>query len=414
MKREYLFIVALLIFYLGIGAVFATESAPPDTPQGVLNSPNSISKTHQQTIAEQQAIAEEQARHKKQIQRIVLIGVCYLATLVAIPAVLIKYRKPITAAIQRGDGKLSIKRLVIVLGIFVVLMVLDPLCFLVFGSESVGTVLTQILSIIVLLLLGAAVVWGVCKVRTKWPFVTILLYGVFFVLFLIPIVFMVFIAFGRPDTSIVDIDLVEELGEFYVGLFTIVEPGVLIAWAIILAILIAQACLLIVPVRIKHQRPKKRRGFWFTAIIAALLCTVLLFFAGLSIICAIWGDDISEPVFWILVGILPLNWIGWSVAFCLFSRSMEPESYIRRLMRWLIGGSILELLIAVPSHIIVRHRDVCCAHGLTAVGLTTGLAVIFFAFGPGLYFLYADRIRSKQPHLPSQEPAEGPTPETSR
>jgi hypothetical protein len=110
-----------------------------------------------------------------------------------------------------------------------------------------------------------------------------------------------------------------------------------------------------------------------------------------------------------VIGILPLNWIGWSVVFCLFSRSMEPESFIRRLMRWLIGGSILELLIAVPSHIIVRHREVCCAHGLTAAGLTTGLAVIFFAFGPGLYFLYADRIRSKQPDLPEQT-AE-PTPE---
>ncbi|MHC5165463.1 MAG: hypothetical protein ACYSOI_09010, partial [Planctomycetota bacterium] len=167
-------------------------------------------------------------------------------------------------------------------------------------------------------------------------------------------------------------------------------------------IIAAQACLLIVPVRIKHQRPKKRRGIWFTAIIAGLLYTALLFFAGLSIIAAVWGDDISEPVFWILLGILPLNWIGWSITFCLMSRSMEPECFIRRLMRWLIGGSILELLIAVPSHIIVRHRDVCCAHGLTAAGLTTGIAVIFFAFGPGLYFLYADRIRSKRANLPER------------
>jgi hypothetical protein len=207
--------------------------------------------------------------------------------------------------------------------------------------------------------------------------------------------------FGQPETTITGIEL-DDFGEFYGGLFTIEEPAVLIAWAIILAIIAAQACLLIVPVRIKHQRPKARRGIWFTAIIAALLYTALLFAATMSIMMAVYGDDISEPVFWVIVGILPLNWIGWSVAFCLFSRSMEPESFIRRLMHWLIGGSILELLIAVPSHIIVRHRDVCCAHGLTAAGLTTGLAVIFFAFGPGLYFLYADRIRSKQPNLPEQ------------
>jgi len=404
---RYLFVVASLVFCFGVGSVFAAEAAQTDTQQGVLNSPNSISEPHQQTIAEQQAIAK-QARYKKRIQQIVLIGICYLAALVIIPVVLIKYRDPITARMRKGNGKRVIKWLALVLSVFAVLMMLDPLYFLIFGSESVGTVLAQILSIVILLLVGAAVVWGIRKVRTKWPFVTIMLYGVFFVLFLIPIVFAIFLMLGRPNTNITDICL-EDFGEFYVGLFTIVEPGVLIAWAIILAILAAQACLLIVPVRIKHQWPKKRRGFWFPAIIAAMLYTVLLFFAAISVMAAAWGDEVSEPVFWILVGILPLNWIGWSVAFCLFSRSMEPESFIRRLMRWLIGGSILELLIAVPSHIIVRHRDVCCAHGLTAAGLTTGLAVIFFAFGPGLYFLYADRIRSKRANL--LQKAEGSTPE---
>ncbi|RKY13113.1 MAG: hypothetical protein DRP52_03560, partial [Planctomycetota bacterium] len=314
---KHLFIIASVVFYFGIGAVFAAESAQADTPQEVLNSPNSIPETHQQTVAEQQAIAEEQAQHKKQIQRIVLIGVCYFAVLAAIPAVLIKYRKPIAAAMQRGDGKLSIKRLTIALVVFVILMVLDPLYFLIFGSESVGTVLAQILSIVVLLLVGAAVVWGVRKVRTKWPFVTIVLYSVFFVLMLMPVVWLVLCAFGRPDTDYSGFGmtgLLDFYDSFYGWLFSFSDPSVFIIWAIILAILIAQACLLIVPVRIKHQRPKKRRGFWFTAIIAALLCTVLLFFAGLSIICAIWGDDISEPVFWVLVGILPLNWIGWSVA----------------------------------------------------------------------------------------------------
>jgi hypothetical protein len=367
--------------------------------------PINISEAHQAKITEQQVA------HKKMTQQIYLVGLCYVVILAVIAGVLIKSRKSIAAAMQKSDGAITIKRLLIVLGIFLLLILLDPLIFLVSGEESIGQVLSQSLSIVVLLLMGAAWVWAVRKVRTKWPFVTIMLYGIFFVLLLIPIVFMVFAMFGRPDTSITDIGL-EDCGEFYVELFTIAEPQVLIAWAITLALIAAQACLLIVPVRLRHQRPKQRRGIWFTAIIAALLYTVLLFAAGLSIMAAAWGDDISEPVFWILVGILPLNWIGWSVAFCLFSRSMEPECFIRRLMRWLIGGSILELLIAVPSHIIVRHRDVCCAHGLTTAGLTTGIAVIFFAFGPGLYFLYADRIRSKRADLPEQ--AGEPTPETQQ
>ncbi|MDH4203238.1 MAG: hypothetical protein OEV87_10135 [Phycisphaerae bacterium] len=367
--------------------------------------PVNISEAHEAKIAEQQAA------HKKQMRQVYLIGFCYLIILAVIISVLIISRKSIAAGIQEGRGKRAIKRLAWLLAFFVLLLMLNPLVSLMFeDSEPIEAVAESGL-IVGLLLIGAFLVWGIRKVRTKWPFVTIMLYGVIFVFLLIPVAMAVFLIVGHPDTDVTDIGI-DEFGDFYTWLFTFSgKLETFSTWLVILAILTAQACLLIVPVRIKHQRPKARRGIWFTAIVAALLYTVLLFFAALSIMAAVWGDEISEPDFWVLVGILPLNWIGWSIVFCLFSRNMEPDSFIRRLMRWLIGGSILELLIAVPSHIIIRHRDVCCAHGLTAAGLTTGIAVIFFAFGPGLYFLYADRIRGKQPHLPPQEPAEGPAPE---
>lgn len=366
--------------------------------------PENISELHQAQIIEQQAA------RKKQIQRYYWIGLSYAAVLAVVVGVLIKSRKSIAAVIQEDRGKRVVKRLSSLLGVFVILMLLDPLLFLISGKSDIGEAIFQWGLVLGLLVFGGVFVLSIWKIRTKWPFVTIMLYGVFFVLLLIPVIFMIFTGFGRPDTDVNSFDM-DDWIEFYIKLFSFSEFEEFIAWAVILSILTAQACLLIVPVRIKHQRPKARRGIWFTAIVAALLYTVLLFFAGLSIIAGVWGDDISEPVFWVLVGVLPLNWIVWSVVFCLFSRNMEPASFIRRLMRWLIGGSILELLIAVPSHIIVRHRDVCCAHGLTAAGLTTGIAVIFFAFGPGLYFLYADRIRGKQPTLPEQKPAEEPTAE---
>ena len=364
--------------------------------------PINVSEAHQAKIAEQQAL------HKRNARRAYIIGLCYIAVLSVLIAVLLIFRKSIAAAMQNSEGKPIIKRLTLILGVFIILMMLNPLFTIYTGDHGLHEALAECGLFAGLVLIGAGLVWCVCKLRTKWPFVTIMLYGVFFVLLLIPVLFAAFLITGHPDTDVTDIDL-DDFGEFYVGLFTIAEPAVLIGWAIILAILAAQASLLIVPVRIKHQRPKKRRGIWWTAIVAALLYTALLFMLTMSVMVVIWKDDPNMIFFWIVIGILPLNWIGWSVAFCLFSRSMEPESFIRRLMRWLIGGSILELLIAVPSHIIVRHRDVCCAHGLTAAGLTTGLAVIFFAFGPGLYFLYADRIRSKQPNLPEQ--TDPPTPE---
>jgi hypothetical protein len=38
-----------------------------------------------------------------------------------------------------------------------------------------------------------------------------------------------------------------------------------------------------------------------------------------------------------------------------------PPRCFKRATRWLLRGSILELLVAVPSHVIVRRRDDCCA-----------------------------------------------------
>jgi hypothetical protein len=83
-------------------------------------------------------------------------------------------------------------------------------------------------------------------------------------------------------------------------------------------------------------------GIWLTAVSAGLLYTVLLFFAVLSIMAAVFADALPEPLFWILVCILPVSWAVWAVVFGLTGRSMTPGSFIRRLMQRLIAGSILE------------------------------------------------------------------------
>jgi hypothetical protein len=353
--------------------------------------PRNISEVHQE------AIAQQQARHAREVKQLFIMGLSYLVALAVIIALLIIFRRSIAGAMQRGEGKGIIRRLTWVLVALVVLMSFNALVSVFLNTSGIGEAFAECGLFAVLVLILAAMAWGIRKVRTRWPFVTMMLYGILFVFLLIPVLMAALVVIGHPETDVTDIGI-DEFADFYEWLFTFQDLEILVPWGIVLGLLAAQASLLIVPVRIKHQRPKPRRGIWWTAIVAALLYTALLFFAGLSIMAALWGDEISEPVLLLLVCILPLNWIVWSVVFCLFSRSMEPESFIRRLMNWLIGGSILELLIAVPSHIIVRHRDVCCAHGMTAAGLTTGLAVIFFAFGPGLYFLYADRIRSKRPN----------------
>ena len=76
-----------------------------------------------------------------------------------------------------------------------------------------------------------------------------------------------------------------------------------------------------------------------------------------------------------------------------YAKDDDPNALVKRSTRWLLRGSILELLVAVPSHIIVRRRDDCCAPMGTFWGITTGISIMLLCFGPGVFFLFAERIR---------------------
>jgi hypothetical protein len=359
--------------------------------------PFNLSELSEKTRAQQQkaraeAIARQQLNLKKLIRLTAWISGAYLCAISAVVFLLIKFRKRIEAA-DWGQTRLPTKWLVMVLGIAVVLLMLDPLVQLGMGDSEYKDVLFQNSSIAAVILVGALLVWAVRKTPTRWPFATILLYELLFVLFLIPVLFVIFMTVGQPDGNFFDIPL-RYWAEFYSTLFTFPYTEVRIIWLIIAAMLGVQASLLIIPVRVTHQRPRPQRGIWWTATMAGLLYTTLLFFAALSIIAVVWNEDVPEALIWFIVAILPINWVAWAMVFGLFGRSMEPRDYIQRLTQWLIRGSIFELLIAVTSHIIVRHQNVFGACFLTAGSITVGLSVMFFVVGIRLYFRYADRLRS--------------------
>ena len=100
---------------------------------------------------------------------------------------------------------------------------------------------------------------------------------------------------------------------------------------------------------------------------------------------------------WCLLGVMALTWCLWSLIFFRLSRKEEASGFISRQSRTLLKGSILELLIAVPTHIAARNRDYCCAGFFTFIGLAMGISVMLFSFGPAVFFLFVARWRRLHP-----------------
>ena len=227
--------------------------------------------------------------------------------------------------------------------------------------------------------------------RKRWPVITILLYTLWVVVLFTPLVLFVGFWLGNADGWLLD-EIWDFLFELYGGFWPF--------WIFCGIVVISQALLLIIPVRIVKQRPKPQRGLWATAIAAGALFAIVALGIVWSVVAAVAGDYAIEGIVFLCALIfLLLNWLVWSCLFRAFARNADPRSYVRRLTKWLLRGTILELLVAVPSHVIVRHRDVCCAHGITAAGIATGITIMLVSFGPGVYFLYAERIKSKKPNI---------------
>jgi hypothetical protein len=258
----------------------------------------------------------------------------------------------------------------------------------------------------------------------RWALLTVFLYAVILILFTIPL--LLFFGLKWPLGS-----------RSGAGWEWSLSPAEAMAmyrqwgyWVWLLVLVGAQLVLLLVPLGAAERRLKPRRPLFLPIVTAAFLLANLLFSGMLAIACGIFGDDTSKPleflaelagtalgrvpllgnatdvvgppggerlVLLVVVGLIVLLWLIWALLFYEFGRADEPAALGRRLTRWLLRGSILELLVAVPSHIAVRSREECCAPVGSFWGIVCGFSVMLLAFGPGAFFLYAERCRRLRP-----------------
>lgn len=214
----------------------------------------------------------------------------------------------------------------------------------------------------------------------KWAFWTILLYISLVMALFVPLLW------GLVFTGGISISGTPEIYGFW--------PF----WPLFAIFVLIQAGLLLIPVKITSDSYQPRRHIWIPIAATALALSIVVIGIIWAILGAIWGDDALEAVYpHDSIAIVAVTWLAWSILFYRFYRNAEPRTLLGRLTTWLIRGSILELLVAVPSHIIVRRRDDCCAPGFTFFGIATGLVIMALAFGPGLFFLFRERLEKMKP-----------------
>jgi hypothetical protein len=239
-----------------------------------------------------------------------------------------------------------------------------------------------------------------------WAVFTVFIYVAALLLLTFPVFCLAFVG-GKPLQTAVDI--------YFFWAYWL--------WLAVLAA--GQILLLLVPIDISERRLPSRRKLKVPVIVGAFLLGNLFLAGVLCVLCAIFKDngfaifDGQNFFIWIynalhqnpaqhlqsstqqsVLGLLwPLfvSWFVWALIFRRAARADVPDALMKRLTRWLLRGSILELLVAVPSHVIVRRRDDCCAPAGTFWGIATGISVMLMCFGPGVYFLFVERFQRLKP-----------------
>jgi hypothetical protein len=237
----------------------------------------------------------------------------------------------------------------------------------------------------------------------RWAFLTVLLYALALLLLTLPAILLGFGNWGLKENH-----------------FGLTEAGQLYAnfgyWLWLAVLVAGQILLLLLPIHIAERRLPARRPLKIPVLVTAFFLANLSFAGIFSILCALFTDGVFDwfnlfgagqngqnnnsgngTLATMILTVLGF-WIIWALVFFRnFAQTDAPDALLRRCTRWLLRGSILELIIAVPSHVIVRRRDDCCAPVGTFWGIATGLSVMLLCFGPGVFFLFAERCQKLKP-----------------
>ena len=211
----------------------------------------------------------------------------------------------------------------------------------------------------------------------RWGLVVTLLYAVVVLALLAPATLVLAMS-SKPAFS----DFMEFYQEF--GL-----------WIVAGFFILCQFALLTLSVDTTQKRMRSRTPIIVSTVATAILLAVITAVVLLSSTVVVSGEKNFPKVgLFSLPAILGVSWVVWAALFYLLYRNSDDP--VTNALAWLFRGSVLELLVAVPSHVIVRRRHDCCAPAVTGFGITSGIAIMLISFGPSVMLLFKKRMEKYQ------------------
>lgn len=219
----------------------------------------------------------------------------------------------------------------------------------------------------------------------RWGILISVFYALIVLFLLLPVAIVLSGEGSTPSA------LVQKMGD---------TASVWLTWLLVVVVLMGQALLLFVSVDTSQKRLKPRAhilvSVTITAMLLGLLATAVVLSTGVAIDQKFLDNYFQSIVPWI--GFWLLMWLIWGILFYWYARN--SSTIVGRAVSWLLAGSVLELLVAVPCHVIVRRRNDCSASTITSFGIVTGIAVMLLSFGPSVLILYKKRLDSYGSHKP--------------
>lgn len=151
-------------------------------------------------------------------------------------------------------------------------------------------------------------------------------------------------------------------------------------------------------------QPIRRRRLVVPVIVAAFMFGLLLWgfwFAMAELFQpAMQGAQMDIPIddslWWLfIVG----SWVFWGALLFVFALHWERFQFLLRVSTFLLCGSLAQLMATLPAHLVVIRRSGCLVGLMTGVGLTAGVVVLTWSFGPAIVLLFIyPRYRREKAH----------------